>query len=176
MTCSKPKPTLWRPQHEGRRPTRRFSRHSSPMPEEVWVLSRIRTFSELSRIESFEDRYEYLRLNQDPGDQTFGFERYLNQSFYHSTEWRQARQKVILRDDACDLGVPGHDIYGKILVHHMNPIRPEDLEGEFNPDILDPEYLICVRHDTHNAIHFGDASLLPKPLVERTPNDTIPWR
>ena len=142
----------------------------------MWVLSRIRTFSELSRIESFEERYEYLRLNQDPGDQTFGFERYLNQSFYHSTEWRQARQKVILRDDACDLGVPGHDIYGKILVHHMNPIRPEDLEGEFNPDILDPEYLICVRHDTHNAIHFGDASLLPKPLIERTPNDTIPWR
>nr|DAI36653.1 MAG TPA: HNH endonuclease bacteriophage, HNH Endonuclease, DNA.52A [Caudoviricetes sp.] len=167
---------LWRPRLEVRRPIRRFSRRSSPTPEEVWVLSRIRTYSELSRIESFEDRYDYLRLNQDPGDRTFGFERYLNQTFYHSTEWRQARQKVILRDDACDLGVPGHDIYDKILVHHMNPIRPEDLEGGFNPDILDPEYLICVRHDTHNAIHFGDASLLPKPPVERTPNDTIPWR
>ena len=105
---------------------------------------------------------------------TFGFERWLNQEFYRSREWRDVRQRVIARDEGRDLGVLGYDIHSNISVHHMNPIQPEDLEKK-NPAILDPEFLICVAHNTHNAIHYGDKNLLPKPFVERRPGDTRLW-
>lgn len=134
----------------------------------------IRTYSELRRLETFEDRYRYLRLHGQVGDPTFGFDRWMNQQFYRSREWRQLRQQIILRDEGCDLGVPGFEIHDRIIIHHMNPMVPQDLvQGSL--DVLDPEYLICVTHPTHNAIHYGDESLLPKPMVERRPGDTKLW-
>ena len=134
----------------------------------------MKSYTELSKYSSFLDRFEYLKLGGTVGFETFGSSRFLNQSFYTSPEWRRARREVILRDDGCDLGVEGYDIYRKILIHHMNPIREEDLLNR-NPDILNPEFLICVSHNTHNAIHYGDSSLLPAPLTERRPGDTCPW-
>jgi hypothetical protein len=126
--------------------------------------------------DTFLSRFRYLSLDGEVGVATFGFDRHLNQSFYASRDWKNARDMAILRDQGCDLGVPGHDIHGRILVHHMNPITPEDLNSNnFNPDILDPEYLICVSDRTHNAIHFADESQLPSPMVERRPGDTIGW-
>lgn len=134
----------------------------------------IRTYSELSRISSFDDRYGYLRLRGAVGKSTFGFERYLNQRFYTSRQWRQIRDYVIARDEGLDLAVPGYEIYDRIIIHHMNPITAEDIEhGE--EDILDPEFLITTTHRTHNAIHYGDKSLLPQPLIERRPGDTLLW-
>lgn len=134
----------------------------------------IRTYSELRRISTFEDRFEYLKLKGSVGRSTFGFERYLNQQFYTSRQWRQARDKVIARDNGMDLGIEGYDIYDRIIIHHMNPMTVEDIEHG-NSDILDPEFLITTTHKTHNAIHYGDASLLPKVLVERRPGDTRLW-
>lgn len=134
-----------------------------------------RTYSELSELPTFEERYRYLRLNGVVGDSTFGHERYVNQKFYRSREWKMLRHEAIVRDEGCDLGIPGREIYGKILVHHMNPVKMEDFRFG-NEAILDLEYLICVTHDTHNAIHYGDESLLVQPLVERTPHDTTPWK
>ena len=135
---------------------------------------RIRTYSELSRLSSFEDRFEYLKLSGQVGVATFGFDRYINQSFYTSTQWRQVRDKIIARDLGLDLGADGHEIYDRVIIHHMNPMVPEDIiHGD--EDILDPEYLISTSHRTHNAIHYGDSSLLPKPLVERRPGDTRLW-
>lgn len=135
---------------------------------------RIRTYSELSRLSSFEDRFEYLKLSGQVGVATFGFDRYINQSFYTSRQWRQVRDKIIARDLGLDLGADGHEIYDKVIIHHMNPMAPEDIiHGD--EDILDPEYLISTSHRTHNAIHYGDSSLLPKPLVERRPGDTRLW-
>lgn len=134
-----------------------------------------RSYTELSKLSSFLDRYEYLRLDGTVGFETFGSNRFMNQAFYTSPEWRRARREVIIRDDGCDLGVEGYDIFSKILIHHMNPIREEDLINR-NPDILNPEFLICVSHNTHNAIHYGDKNLLPAPLVERRPGDTCPWK
>ena len=131
--------------------------------------------TELFRLRTFEDRYEYLKLGGNVGASTFGFDRYLNQRFYRSPEWLSARNEVILRDNACDLGIDDREIYSDILVHHMNPICPEDLE-DYNPDILNPEYLITTTLETHNAIHFGDKSLLYSPPPDRAPNDTVPWR
>lgn len=132
-----------------------------------------RNFSELSSFLSFEERFEYLKLGGRVGSDTFGFDRYLNQRFYDSPEWRRARRDVIARDLGCDLGVEGYEIYDKVLVHHMNPISPEDVE-ERNLDILNPDFLITVSHETHNAIHYGGAS--PKPILnDRTPGDTKLW-
>lgn len=136
----------------------------------------IRTYSELKDISSFKERYKYLKLSGRVGEDTFGFDRYLNQVFYRSPEYRKIRRDVILRDNGCDLGLEGYEIHGKILVHHMNPITKADIL-ERSEYALNPEYLICVCHDTHNAIHYGDESLLPiEDIVIRKPNDQAPWR
>ena len=135
----------------------------------------IRSYSELRRITTFEERYKYLQLGGIVGKDTFGFDRYLNQIFYRSQKWRSIRDHVIIRDNGCDLGVEGYDIYGRILIHHMNPITLEDIEKE-SDFLLNPEYLICTTHNTHNAIHYGDEKLLITAPIERTKNDTCPWR
>ena len=135
----------------------------------------IRSYSELRRITTFEERYKYLQLGGIVGKDTFGFDRYLNQIFYRSQKWRSIRDQVIIRDNGCDLGVEGYDIYGRILIHHMNPITLEDIEKE-SDFLLNPEYLICTTHNTHNAIHYGDEKLLITAPIERTKNDTCPWR
>lgn len=138
-------------------------------------MSIIRTYSELITLPTFEERYRYLRLGGRVGEDTFGFDRYLNQIFYTSNEWRDVRDYVIIRDGGCDLGIPDREIFGKILVHHMNPIRQEDIlrRSKF---LLDPEYLICTIKNTHDAIHYGDESLLILAPTERSKNDTCPWR
>ncbi len=138
-------------------------------------MSTIRTYSELSQLKTFRERYEYLRLNGKVGEETFGFDRYLNQIFYKSDEWKAIRDFVIVRDNGCDLGVEGYDIHGKILIHHMNPILVEDIlkRSDF---LLNPDYLITTVLSTHNAIHYGDDSLLITLPIERTRNDTCPWR
>lgn len=138
-------------------------------------MKKLLTYSELKRFQTFEERFEYVKLGGTVGESTFGFDRYLNQALYTSGEWRSLRNKVIIRDNGCDLGVDGHDIGKYIIVHHMNPITIEDLD-ERNEDIFNPEFLICVSRNTHNAIHFGDESLLPKGPVERRPYDTCPWK
>ena len=135
----------------------------------------IKTYSELILLPTFEERFEYLRLDGKVGEDTFGFDRYLNQLFYRSQEWRKIRDYVIVRDNACDLGVEGCDIYSKVLIHHMNPLTARDIEKRTDL-LLDPEYLICTTHNTHNAIHYGDENLLAKDPIERTKNDTCPWR
>lgn len=134
----------------------------------------IRTYSELKRIPTFEERFDYLQLNGSVGRSTFGFERYLNQQFYTSRQWRQTREKVIARDNGLDLGVDGYEIFDRIIIHHINPMTIEDIENG-SPDILEPEFLITTTHRTHNAIHYGDNTLLPKPLIERRPGDTKLW-
>ena len=133
-----------------------------------------RTFSELSRIKSFEDRYNYLRLESSVGRPTFGFERYLNQRFYTSREWAAIRNEVIARDEARDLGVPGFEIHGRLIIHHMNPIVPDDIKHS-EDYILDPEFLICTTHKTHNAIHYGDSKQLLTLPKGRTRGDTDLW-
>lgn len=134
----------------------------------------IRMYSELRRYESFEDRFQYLVLRGSVGRATFGFDRYINQQFYTSREWRQLRKYVIARDLGCDLGVEGFEIHGDLLVHHMNPITAEDIiHGD--PDILNPEFLITTTQRTHNAIHFGDETQLPRRLSARAPGDTRLW-
>lgn len=135
----------------------------------------LRTYSELSSLETFEERFDYLALTGQVGTSTFGFDRYLNQRFYSSVEWKQVRNVVLARDGACDLGIEGFEIRYMPLIHHMNPIQPQDLE-EYNQDILDPEFLITTTKNTHNAIHFGDRSRLTTQVVERQPNDQAPWR
>ena len=135
---------------------------------------RIRTFSELKKLKSFEERYKYLKLGGEVGIATFGADRHLNQAFYRSKEWKRVRDQVIVRDNGCDLGVEGYQIYDRIYIHHMNPMTVDDVLDR-NDDILNPEFLICVSFDTHNAIHFGDASLLPKLPIERKPGDTMLW-
>jgi len=133
-----------------------------------------RRYSQLRRLETFEERFEYLRLGGDVGLSTFGFDRYINQKFYTSVEWRSARDQVIVRDNGCDLGIPGYEIHGALLVHHMNPMGIDDiLHGE--EWIFDPDYLITTCHNTHNAIHYGNANLLPKTVVKREPGDTKLW-
>lgn len=136
----------------------------------------IRCYKELSRLKTFEERYRYLQLKGSVGKETFGFDRYLNQVFYQrNPKWRAARDAVIIRDNGCDLGIEGREIYDKIIVHHMNVITLEDLERD--SDILyDPEYLISTMHTTHNAIHYGDEHLLMLDPIERKPNDTCPWK
>lgn len=134
----------------------------------------MRTFRELSRIHSFEDRYIYLRLKGVVGESTFGYDRYLNQILYNSKRWKQSRDEVIIRDDGCDLGIDGYKIYNRIIIHHMNPISIEDVELE-KDCIFDPEFLICTSFETHNTIHYGDSNLLKNKIVDRKPNDTCPW-
>lgn len=133
-----------------------------------------KTYTGLLTRDTFLSRFRYLVLGGRIGEETFGFERRLNQDFYASREWKQARDHVIIRDEGCDMGVPGHEIYDKVFVHHMNPIQVNDLI-HFNEDILNPEYLICVSFRTHNAIHYGDEAQLPQPFVERRPGDTVLW-
>lgn len=133
-----------------------------------------RSYAEFARINSFEDRYAYLRVSSSIGIATFGFERWLNQAFYTSTQWRQVRQEVIARDRGCDLGIEGYELYDRIYVHHMNPMTVEQVD-KGDPAILDPEFLISVSLTTHNAIHYGDERLLVKPLVQRRRGDTKLW-
>ena len=135
----------------------------------------IRTYSELIKLPTFEERYRYLRLQGKVGADTFGFDRYLNQVLYRSQRWRRLRDSIILRDDGCDLGIEDREIPGKLIVHHMNPITIKDIQEE-SDFLYNPEYLICVSHITHNAIHYGDESLLITAPIERVPNDTCPWK
>lgn len=135
----------------------------------------LRTYSELSRLQTFRERFEYLRLDGIVGVETFGFDRYLNQVFYNSDEWKTVRKTVIIRDNGCDLGMYGYDIHGKIIVHHMNPFSIDDVLHR-KEELLDPEFLISTVLNTHNAIHYGDESLLPSAPIVRTRNDTCPWR
>lgn len=134
----------------------------------------IRTYSELKRLETFEERYRYLSLRGQPGEATFGFDRWMNQEFYRSIEWKQARQKVILRDEGCDLGMEGYEIYGRLTIHHMNPMAVDHIR-QGDPSIIDLEFLITTTHRTHNAIHYGDESQLPRVFVPRSRGDTKLW-
>lgn len=152
------------------------------MPLKLWQLivgmvirMIIRTYSELIALPTFEERFRYLRLDGQVGQDTFGFDRYLNQIFYKSKEWLSIRDYVIIRDNGCDLAMPDREIAGRILVHHMNPISKEDVlrRSDF---LLNPEYLVCTFKSTHDAIHYGDGSLLVTAPIERTKNDTCPWR
>lgn len=134
----------------------------------------MKTYKELEKIDTFVERYRYLALNGSVGRETYGFDRWINQTFYHSREWRDLRRHVILRDNGCDLGIEGYGIHEGILVHHMNPITREDIEHA--EDIVwNPDYLITTTHKTHNAIHYGDESLLSKLFVPRTRGDTSLW-
>lgn len=139
------------------------------------IAPMIRTFTELQRFKSFEERYEYLRLIGVVGKTTFGFDRYLNQMLYTSRLWLKARDTVLIRDNGCDLGVSGYEIKGKVIIHHMNPISIKDIERG-DEHILDPEFLICTSYNTHLAIHYGNKSLLPELPVVRYSGDTCPWR
>lgn len=134
-----------------------------------------RTYSELIALPSFEERFKYLMLGGRVGKDTFGFDRFLNQIFYKTAEWLSVRDQVIIRDNGCDLGVEGHEIYSKVLIHHMNPLDKDDILLK-RDCVLDPEYLICVSLKTHNAIHYGNEKLLGEFPVERRPNDTCPWK
>ena len=136
----------------------------------------MRSYSELITLPTFEERFEYLRLDGDVGEETFGFDRYINQSFYRCGEWKRVRDAVIVRDNGCDLGIPDRQLFDHIIIHHMNPVRREDLVNKRDV-LMDPEYLICVSKQTHNAIHYGDDSQLIKTnLIDRAPNDTCPWK
>lgn len=134
-----------------------------------------RTYEEIKKLSSFIERYYYLKLSSRVGQETFGYDRYLNQILYKSKRWRSIRDIVIVRDDGCDLGIAGYEINDQILIHHMNPISIDDINNENNA-IFDPEFLICTSYNTHQAIHYGDESFLPLPPINRRPNDTIPWR
>lgn len=135
----------------------------------------IRRYSELIRIPTFEERFEYLRLDGQVGADTFGSDRYLNQIFYKSPEWKKIRDEIIIRDQCCDLAMPGYDIHGPVLIHHLNPITKEDILSRTDL-LLNPEYLVCTIQSTHNAIHYGDVNLLITNPIERKPNDTCPWK
>lgn len=137
--------------------------------------SQSKSYSELSRLQTFQERFEYLKLGGFVGRETFGYDRYINQQFYKSPEWRRVRRNVILRDQGCDLGVEGYDIFGRVLIHHINPITLEDLE-ERSPIAYSMDNLICVSHATHEAIHYSDYDILPQDPIERFPNDTCPWK
>lgn len=134
----------------------------------------IKTYSELSQISTFEGRYNYLKLFGKVGDETFGFDRLINQMFYKSVEWKRVRDFIIVRDNGCDLGIDGHEIYDKILIHHMNPISIEDIKSH-SSSLFDTNYLISTSQMTHNAIHYGNDNLLSKPIIERKKNDTCLW-
>ena len=135
----------------------------------------IKCYSELVLFPTFKERYEYLRMKGVVGEETFGFDRYMNQFFYRSPEWKRIRDFVIMRDNGCDLGIPGRGIFGKVTIHHMNPIRPDDIRRRTDI-LLNPEYLIATTHNTHLAIHYGDDSILLQDPIERKPGDTCPWK
>lgn len=135
----------------------------------------IRTYSKLITIPTFEERFEYLQLKGSVGKDTFGYDRYLNQVLYRSPEWKRLRNKIIIRDNGCDLACDGYDVYGKVLIHHLNPITVEDVLAR-SRKVFDPDNLVCVSHNTHNAIHYGDVDLLVTGPIIRTKNDTCPWR
>ena len=135
----------------------------------------IRTYSELILLPTFEERFKYLQLNGRVGDDTFGFDRYINQKFYRSAEWKRIRDYIIIRDNGCDLAADGHEIHGRILIHHINPITISDIK--FSTEyLMNPDYLICVTHNTHNAIHYGDDKQIITGPIVRTKNDTCPWK
>ena len=135
----------------------------------------IKTYSELILLPTFEERFKYLQLNGRVGDDTFGFDRYINQKFYRSAEWKRIRDYIIIRDNGCDLAVDGYEIHGRILIHHMNPITISDIK--FSTEyLMNPDYLICVTHSTHNAIHYGDEKQIITGPIVRTKNDTCPWK
>lgn len=136
----------------------------------------VKTYSELILLPTFEERYRYLRLQGDVGKETFGFDRYLNQKFYSTIEWKRFRRDIIIRDNGCDLGIEDRLIGGTIILHHINPISVSDIRNKNIQVLLNPENVICVSHNTHNAIHYGDESLLIGNLIERSKNDTCPWR
>lgn len=134
----------------------------------------IRSYRDLRRLETFEERFRYLMLRGEVGAATFGFDRWINQGFYRSREWRNLRHDIIARDNGCDLGIEGHEIYERPIIHHMNPMSPEDIvHGD--EDNLNPDFLITVSHPTHNAIHYGDDRQLPRPIAPRSPGDTKLW-
>lgn len=135
----------------------------------------IRTYSELIMIPTFEERFEYLQLKGSVGKDTFGYDRYLNQVLYRSPEWKRLRNQIIIRDGGCDLACDGYDVYGKVLIHHLNPITVEDVLAR-SRKVFDPDNLVCVSHSTHNAVHYGDVDLLVTGPIIRTKNDTCPWR
>ena len=135
----------------------------------------IRTYSELITIPTFEERFEYLQLKGSVGKDTFGYDRYLNQVLYRSPEWKRLRNQIIIRDAGCDLACEGYDIHSKVLIHHLNPITVEDVLAR-SRKVFDPDNLVCVSHNTHNAIHYGDVDLLVTGPIIRTKNDTSPWR
>ena len=135
----------------------------------------IKTYSELILLPTFEERFKYLQLNGRVGDDTFGFDRYINQKFYRSAEWKRIRDYIIIRDNGCDLALEGYEIYGRILIHHMNPITIKDVELS-TEYLMNPEYLVCVTHNTHNAIHYGDEKQIITGPIVRTKNDTCPWK
>ena len=135
----------------------------------------IRTYSELITIPTFEERFEYLQLKGSVGKDTFGYDRHLNQVLYRSPEWKRLRNQIIIRDCGCDLACEGYDIHSKVLIHHLNPITVEDVLAR-SRKVFDPDNLVCVSHNTHNAIHYGDVDLLVTGPIIRTKNDTCPWR
>lgn len=139
------------------------------------MIERIRTYSELCLLPTFRERYEYLKLQGIVGEETFGFDRYMNQFFYRSPEWRAIRDEVIARDEGCDLGIPGREIFDRIIIHHMNPISPEDIRDR-SDFLLNPDFLIVTTHRTHQAIHYGNEELLVQDEVVRFKNDMCPWR
>lgn len=139
------------------------------------TMKNTKRYSELITIPTYEERFKYLQLKGAVGNDTFGYDRYLNQILYNSPEWKRLRNQIIIRDNGRDLGCEGYEIYGRILIHHMNPITVEDIVSR-DPIVFDPENLICVSHNTHNAIHYGNENLLIMSPVERAKNDTCPWR
>lgn len=139
------------------------------------ALIMIRTYSELIRLTTFNERFRYLQLKGHVGMETFGIDRYINQRFYKSVEWKRVRDFVIVRDNGCDLGIDGHEIHGRIIIHHMNPMSMNDIKYSMD-SLLEPEFLITTIHNTHNAIHYGDEKLLVIGPIERSRNDTCPWK
>lgn len=137
-------------------------------------MTELKTFSKLVRLDTFQERFDYLSLTGIVGERTFGSERWMNQDFYRSAQWKNIRQHVIARDLGCDLAMEGFDIHDRVIIHHMNPMNRDQI-AEGDSAILDPEFLITTTHNTHNAIHYGDRSLLPSVFVERRPGDTLPW-
>lgn len=140
------------------------------------MTAKIKTYLELSELKTFEERFKYLQMNSFVGDVTFGYERYLNQKFYTSKEWRKVRRDVIIRDNGCDLGIPGRELVGKVYIHHINPITPKDIANQNLSALLDPDNLITVSFETHQAIHYGDISQTTNLPAERKPGDTCPWK
>lgn len=139
-------------------------------------MATVKRYSELRSLKTFEERFEYLKVLAHVAEETFGSMRYFNQTFYTSQIWKSIRNQVILRDNGCDLGIEDHPINGRmIIIHHMNPITIDDINN-MTPNLIDPEFLICVSQNTHQALHYGDEKILPKGPIERFPNDTSPWR